>query len=64
MICDRCHGSGMLDETYLLPVTRDPRKYNVTCPDCGGSGITHCCEGERPDCATPEISHDEKDQEQ
>jgi hypothetical protein len=19
------------------------------CPECGGSGIVHCCEGERPD---------------
>jgi hypothetical protein len=22
----------------------------MPCPECGGFGIVHCCEGERPDC--------------
>lgn len=44
MICQRCDGTGLIerDRLYALLVLR---KFE-TCPDCGGYGIIHCCEGE------------------
>ena len=36
MICQRCDGTGLLERE---------RKFEA-CPDCGGYGIIHCCEGE------------------
>lgn len=26
--------------------------FQLLCPFCGGTGIAHCCEGERPDEAS------------
>lgn len=56
MICERCHGTGMVRELAdELPI-----EVLVPCGDCGGCGCTacpsqaarsvvdsHCCEGER-----------------
>lgn len=47
MICERCHGEGMVGSD---PSGERTGKL-VPCPDCGGCGVAHCCEGERPDCA-------------
>lgn len=36
MRCPPCHGTGKIGPNP------------VPCDDCGGTGIVHCCEGERP----------------
>ena len=55
MICETCHRRGVVWVTFWEPV---PGAVGVSarlnarqepCPDCGGCGHTHCCEGERPD---------------
>lgn len=58
MICERCHGDGKIvrltrfTETLEDGITITGTDCEISpCPDCGGTGITHCCEGERPDCA-------------
>lgn len=58
MICERCHGLGMVVNPaaraspepfiglYFPPGL--PVPLTVPCPACGGCGRAHCCEGERP----------------
>lgn len=57
MRCGRCQGAGGIK--VLRPMTRheaaemigattaiDPNwVVSVPCPDCGGSGVSHCCDG-------------------
>jgi hypothetical protein len=38
MICHYCCRGYIADGFDVRP-----------CPECGGSGVIHCCEGERPD---------------
>jgi DnaJ-class molecular chaperone len=59
MRCPDCHGTGSVFEyvvnnrpEYRLEFTRV-----IPCPACDGSGLAHCCEGERPDNAVPRQSH-------
>ena len=53
MICETCIGIGeILIDGYGMPVSRlRDAIMMVPCPDCDGSGITHCCDGlrEQPD---------------
>lgn len=44
MICDTCHGNGYITRAYIAGVV------DVTnpCPDCGGCGVTSCCDGDQP----------------
>jgi hypothetical protein len=46
VICECCHGTGRI----LASICGDP-PYPYPCPNCGGTGIAHCCEGE---CAQPD----------
>jgi DnaJ-class molecular chaperone len=49
MICETCHGSGVVRKRERLIPGTDLVEVRVEpCPDCGGSGRAHCCEGERP----------------
>jgi hypothetical protein len=41
MICETCHGKGAIEER---PGPDQPALL-VPCPDCGGYGIGHCCDG-------------------
>lgn len=57
MICERCQGAGGI--RVLRPMTRseaaemigtstavDPNwVVSIPCPECGGSGVAHCCDG-------------------
>jgi hypothetical protein len=45
MRCERCQGLGKL--TYDTHPEPKPQRLGSVfpCPDCGGSGITHCCDG-------------------
>lgn len=45
MICQTCHGDPRFRVTYL-PWTGG-EVWSLSCPECGGCGITHCCEGLR-----------------
>ena len=46
MVCERCHGRGIW--VYRVDrITKFPDLNARLCPDCGGSGIVHCCEGDR-----------------
>lgn len=51
MICPTCDGKHFVREDYLvLPYeVRGVVAAVVLCPDCGGHGRIHCCEGGRPD---------------
>lgn len=40
MICEPCRGRGLI----LDKVTLAPRP----CPQCGGCGVAHCCDGDQP----------------
>jgi len=44
MHCDVCHGMGAVLRATFPTAKPQPRP----CTACGGSGIAHCCEGERP----------------
>ena len=38
MICETCRGAGWIEGGEVYP-RWEP------CPDCGGNGTMHCCEG-------------------
>lgn len=43
MTCETCGGTGC-----VLPMTATHLILSYyPCPDCGGCGITHCCEGDQ-----------------
>lgn len=44
MRCERCRGGGRTAEYS------DGRSVVVLCPACGGTGLAHCCDGERAQC--------------
>jgi hypothetical protein len=47
MICPQCDGEGLIVR---------PGESPAPCPECGGSGRAHCCEGLvcQPDSDPPE----------
>jgi hypothetical protein len=55
MRCETCQGRGQVKDclTPQAETAATPAKdiLFVPCPDCGGSGIAHCCDGlcEQPD---------------
>ena len=41
--CEKCGGNGKVGQRV-----KDSIEYNIIpCPECSGSGIGYCCEGER-----------------
>ena len=41
--CEKCGGNGKVGQRL-----KDSIEYNIIpCPECSGSGIGYCCEGER-----------------
>lgn len=42
MICETCHGRRFIERRAAGECPREE-----PCPECGGFGIVHCCEGER-----------------
>ena len=61
MKCDQCEGFGMLaDAADRLPwpvwEARRPDQpaAPIPCPRCGGTGVSHCCEGDRCHPGDPE----------
>jgi len=48
MRCEDCNGSGL--KPHKAP------EYYIPCPECGGTGFSHCCEGLIENC---EIKEDE-----
>jgi len=55
MKCDQCDGFGMLTDSpdnapwSVWQAKQEGRAIvrPVPCPRCGGTGISHCCEGDR-----------------
>lgn len=55
MICQRCKGERFIKGECFKLVYNKPRRaidkiaksFQEPCPDCGGTGIQHCCEGDR-----------------
>jgi DnaJ-class molecular chaperone len=54
MRCEECDGTGKVEAIIRLGSrlfrVRAPGRGQtalVVCPECGGSGIAHCCEGIR-----------------
>ena len=61
MKCDQCDGFGMLADTADRPpwpvweVRREGEPAApIPCPRCGGTGVSHCCEGDRCHPGDPE----------
>lgn len=52
MKCETCKGRGLRFQSFPETVIIDGQVVSlpvlVPCPDCGGCGLVHCCEGERP----------------
>lgn len=46
MICETCHGNGFCSDVAYT----QGREYvtHVPCPECGGCGVSHCCDGHQP----------------
>jgi hypothetical protein len=56
MLCETCRFTGRPGFVRATGKTRaddrtDDLSAMIPCPDCGGSGIAHCCDGicEQPD---------------
>lgn len=47
MICELCDGDGVLP-VIAMPEGKPVITGEEPCFECGGTGITHCCEGLRP----------------
>jgi hypothetical protein len=49
MICETCRWSGQPGFVRTIPpgecAVCDEHHGFVPCPDCGGQGIAHCCDG-------------------
>lgn len=43
MICETCHGNGF---TWTRVTAEHERPE--PCPECGGCGTSHCCDGDQP----------------
>jgi len=54
MQCLTCHGRGVIWRPY-----RDDEGHAVErpepCPQCGGCGVSHCCDGDQPSARDHEI---------
>jgi len=55
MICADCHGTGHVSEVYENEQGMG-RVRLIPCGECGGSGITHCCDGLQEQPTQPHIS--------
>jgi len=55
MLCETCRYSGRVGFVRAGHTSADERvdEPMIPCPDCGGSGIAHCCDGicEQPSSA-------------
>ena len=57
MRCSKCEGYGMI----RYPA-RDGDYNEEPCPDCNGSGIIHCCEGEQTQGEEKSVGTDKRKQ--
>ena len=59
MRCEACFGIGevLIDEHGVIVTRLRDAVMMVPCGVCGGCGLAHCCEGERPD---PDVSTSSK----
>lgn len=45
MRCERCQGTGTILIIDLMTPRVGINGEQAPCPDCNGTGITHCCDG-------------------
>lgn len=45
MRCDTCHGVGKVWSGPFLTPHGERAGMMIPCPDCGGCGVAHCCDG-------------------
>jgi hypothetical protein len=55
MLCETCRYSGRVGFVRAGHASTDDRvdEHLIPCPDCGGSGIAHCCDGICEQPSTP-----------
>jgi hypothetical protein len=51
MLCDTCRWTGRPGFVHAPRSVQEDPCSMIPCPDCGGQGIAHCCDGicEQPD---------------
>lgn len=54
MICPVCEGHGNLPVVTINSSGRPVVTHRLPCPECGGCGIVHCCEGLQEQPETPD----------
>jgi hypothetical protein len=53
MRCETCDGTGWKDKVHRVNKRLSPQFHwlehqdFLECLDCGGTGVAHCCEGDR-----------------
>jgi len=62
MICNECRGSGVVVQNVFDGATKTMHSRFVRyCITCGGSGIAHCCDGDRACEDTPDVDSNSKE---
>ena len=53
MLCDTCQWTGRPGFVRSPQARTDGKEVLIPCPDCGGTGVAHCCDGicEQPETA-------------
>lgn len=46
MRCEKCHGNGKIYKPVYFWPEKEMGHLPEICEDCGGSGVSHCCEGD------------------
>jgi hypothetical protein len=57
MRCERCQGTGLLSITPhgdIITYNANGLYAAAACSACGGSGVSHCCDGDRAEPCEPE----------
>jgi DnaJ-class molecular chaperone len=55
MICPACQGKGFILPAFARKKDGAPvGTASTPCPECNGSGVVHCCEGDQAQPEQPE----------
>jgi len=63
MRCETCKGTGKTEHRSCFIAGLAYTHSMLPCPDCGGTGFAHCCEGlrETPEAGAGEESEQKRD---
>ena len=45
MLCETCQLTGRPGFVHSPQPRNDGKEVMIPCPDCGGTGVAHCCDG-------------------